>query len=123
MSALAIDTDTGDFLVTNNELTLVDGDEETLQLMYQALWSFQGEWFINLSSGIPYLQQIFVKNPVQAEAILKNAIMNIPGLTALESLSLTVDEETRDATLSLSATSESGQVLTAQLLIPSGSAS
>lgn len=120
MSALAIDLQSGDFLLTQNQLTLVDGEQETLQLLYQTLWSFQGEWFMNLTSGIPYLQKIFIKNPVEAEAILKAAVAAVPGLTELQSLTLTVDPLSRDAILTVEATAQSGQVLTAQVLLPGG---
>ncbi len=99
MSALLVDPITGDLVLTNNTLTLIDGEVQVQQNVAQRLRSQFGEWFLNLQEGIPYFTSVLVKNPVNAEALLKQAIQQTPGMIQLNSFSLTLNNATRVATV------------------------
>ncbi len=74
-----------DLLIQNNDLVLVDGQQAILQDILQTLSFLYGEWFLNNQIGIPYFQQILVKNPDQRaiDAIFIDAILGVPGVQSL----------------------------------------
>lgn len=74
-----------DFAIKNNDLVLVDGLQETNQRLIQRLQFLFGEWFLDRSKGIPYLQQI-LKKGVQLStlsSIFKVNILDIEGVLEL----------------------------------------
>lgn len=52
-----------DLVVTNGDLTLVDGIDETAQRIRDRLSTFKGEWFLDLDYGPDYRNDILIKNP------------------------------------------------------------
>jgi len=117
MSALQIDLETADFVLVNNNLVLIDGPQETQQLITQNLWAWQGEWFLNLLEGIPYLQKIFIKNPTEAESILKAAILGTPNVSQITAFNFQENPQTRVAGLTFKADTPNGPV-GGQVLFP-----
>ncbi len=61
-----------DLDITNNELTLITGIDETSQNITVNLKTILGEWFLDEAIGVPWLNEIFVKRNSlsQAQAIL-----------------------------------------------------
>lgn len=117
MSTLKTDLTTGDLVVTNNRLTFVDGAVQVAQSLASRLRTFQGEWFLDLRFGTPLLQQVLVKNPVNAEAALKSVINSTEGVISLLSFSLDIDRATRKGTVSFKVLTENGE-LPGQVEIP-----
>lgn len=60
-----------------------------------------GEWFLDTSAGVPYLQEILVKpaDPMHAEAIIKRCITETDGVESIVSFELLYDANTRRATI------------------------
>lgn len=100
----------GDLLLTNGELTFVDGPEEVRQLIDQRLKTHYGEWFLNITIGVPYLQKILIKNSVQASAILKNEILSVPNVLGLNSFALEINKNTREGRCVFDAKASTGNV-------------
>lgn len=50
-----------DLEFVNNDLQLTSGLEAISQSVKQRLKLWQGNWFLNESEGVPYLQQVFIK--------------------------------------------------------------
>jgi hypothetical protein len=92
---------TGDLVVENGLLVRVDGAEAVRQNLRQRLLTFFGEWFLDLTQGIPYFEHVFKKqiNPSVLDAIFKNAIINTPGVTELLEFDIDIDTSTRLMTL------------------------
>lgn len=96
-----------DLLVVNNDLSLTadaypNGNaplatNPILQNILQRLQFFLGEWFLDNTQGLPFFQQILVKNPDQSkvDAIFQNAILGTPGVTQLSSYSFEVNSAKR----------------------------
>lgn len=87
---LALDLDPnspnyGDLLVVDGDLVLVTGAEEIRQNIVQRLRVFLGEWFLDINDGIPFFQQILVKNPDQGKIddLLINRVTGTPGVVQL----------------------------------------
>lgn len=106
-----------DFLVVNNDLILTSdsqtgGNNPVLQDILQALSMFLGEWFMDITQGTPWLQQILVKNPDQGsiDAIFRNIIMGRPGVMQLSAYKFTPNFSARNGALQFSALTTSGVV-------------
>lgn len=52
-----------DLEISNGDLVTVTGGDEAGQRIKDRLLTFRGEWFLNLSYGVDYINKIFVKNP------------------------------------------------------------
>ncbi len=111
MSIFLCKTD-GDFDLSGNVISLVDGPQEVLQLLRNNLRFFQDEDPLDPGMGVPYFQQILDKSvpPSTSEAILKNVVQNTDGVTEVLGFSLSVDPATRLATIIFTAKTDGGPV-------------
>lgn len=87
----------GDLDIVNGDLRLTQGSDAIRQHILQRLRTFLGEWFLDISVGVPYYQSILVKNPNFAivEPLLKDTILTTPGVIELLSFELDYISETR----------------------------
>lgn len=106
-----------DLLFINNDLVLTSdvnsaGTDNVLQDILQRLSFFRGEWFMDNTQGVPYFEQILVKNPNQAniDAILVNIIMSTPGVQSLLAYSFEPNNEKRSLSVSFSVVTTQGKV-------------
>lgn len=123
MSDIALDLNplsptVNDILIQNNDLVLVDGSQAILQDLLQRLRFFYGEWFLDITLGIDYFNQILVKNPNlgNINAIMINTIVTTPGIQQLNSYNLTTNYITRQVFIQFSAQTTKGQINYAGLL-------
>jgi ATP phosphoribosyltransferase len=102
----------GDFALTRNHLTLVDGIDEVKQLLTNNFRTFQGEERQDLELGVPYMQKILDKTtPVNiSQAILEDVARNTAGVKDVTNFSLNLDKTTRNATVTFNAVSEAGPI-------------
>ena len=79
------------------DLQMVDGYETISQHIRQRLQSFLGEWFLNLSYGVPWIQQILgkVQYLSTVETILKAMIEDSPGVEEITSFSIGESDQER----------------------------
>lgn len=56
-----------------------------------------GEWFLDLRYGVPYLEEILIKNPriSSVETILRNHIGSVPDVIRITSFSLSWSRQYR----------------------------
>lgn len=106
-----------DLLVVNGDLALTAdanpaGANPILQDILQRLRFFLGEWFLDNSQGIPFYQQILVKNPdiSKVEAIFRNVILGAPGVQQLTGFSISLNSLTRVSNITFSCLTTSGPV-------------
>lgn len=111
MSDLKLAAD-GDLEIKNGDLLLTSGDEAVRQHLQQRLRTFLGEWFLDLDVGVPYFQDILVKNPNvnQVDGILKQTILTTPGVVELVSFSMSFDSTARTLAVEFEYTSYSGEI-------------
>lgn len=81
-------------------LATVDGTEAIGQHIRQRLKTYQGEWFLDVRVGVPWLDQIlgYRFDPTLAEAVVKAEILSTPGVTEILSFSVKFDTVTRNLT-------------------------
>jgi hypothetical protein len=109
-----------DIFVSNGDLTLTSdvtpnnlaSTNPVLQDILQRLSFFLGEWFLDNTQGVPYFQQILVKNPDQSkiDAIFQNIILGTPGVVQLSSYTFTPKTAIRVLTVAFSCITTSGIV-------------
>jgi len=63
MIDLSINQDTLDLDFGGLDLKVVENKDQILQLITKRLRFFRSEWFLDVSAGTPYFNDIFVKNP------------------------------------------------------------
>lgn len=113
---IKIDQTTKKFVLTNGDFTLTKGLDAVGQFVGQRLLTWLGEWFLDITEGVPYREKIFLKNPsvVEVESVLKLMILESPGIIELKTFSFTFDSALRKAHLDFSAQSQDGEVVFSQ---------
>lgn len=103
---IQLDTLTHDLVIApNGDLLLVDEARRVAQQVKVTLLAFRGEWFMDTSFGVPYLEDILVKNPRPSimNAVLRAAILAVPGVNRIKSLRLDFDRARRALTVTFNA--------------------
>lgn len=103
----------GDLLIVNGDLVITPTTLDAIQQhILQRLRMYLGEWFLDNTIGLPFYQQILVKNPNQGniDALFRNQILGTPGVISLNSYSFEPDFVTRVLRLTFSAQTTSGPV-------------
>jgi hypothetical protein len=101
-----------DLVVQNNDLVIIDGLTAIQQDILQRLSFFLSEWFLDNTQGLPWFQQILVKNPVQGnvDTIFRNAILETPGVKQLTKYSFVPNFSARTCSVSFIAQTTQGTV-------------
>ena len=124
---LSLDLTNNDLKIFNNDLVLTsdidpNGQNPILQDILQRMRLFLGEWFLDNTKGVPYFQQIFVKNPDMSkiEAIFIELILSTSGVDSLIDYSFSSNSSTRRFEISFSAQTTKGVVDYSGTLISGG---
>lgn len=127
MADLSLNINTNDLLIVDNDLVLTtdvdpNGTNPILQDILQRMRLFLGEWFLDNSVGVPYFQQIFVKNPdmSKVEAIFIEIILSTNGVDSLIDYTFTSNNQLRQFEVSFSAQTTKGIVDYSGTLISGG---
>ena len=102
----------GDLAIESGDLALVSGRGSVAQHVRIRLRFFLGEWFLDESRGVPFMQRIFVKapRPGLVQSILRKTIEGTPGVRAVTELAVTIDPRTRKARATWRATTDLGEI-------------
>lgn len=97
-------TSTGDYSYGQGSANyLVDSRAAVAQEVMTTLLVFQGEWFLDTSAGVPWLTKVVGVNTIPIyDQVIKDAITNVQGVTAIVSYTSTLNRAARS--LSVSAT-------------------
>jgi len=114
---IALDVD-GDLDIAAGDLVLVSDAAAILQAAKIRMQFFKGEWFLDESAGLPYFQDIFVKNPDMnvLQFLFRKEILATPGITAVNELSLSVDGAARTLSVSYRASSDVGELSATEVI-------
>ena len=118
--------DQGDIDITDGQASIVEGIDAAVQELAIRLQSFQGDWFLDLNDGIPYIGRIFVKNVNEADvqAIYTAAALKQPSVVSVDRLAITFTPTTDvrrldlDAAVTFDDSAESVPVSFSQLGLP-----
>lgn len=112
---------TGDIQLTSagDAFLFVSGVDYIAQLVRSRLGLYQGEYFPDVTQGMPWFQSILIKgyNPNVVQNVFKNMIAGTTGVLSVTALSLSFDNDQRSLNISFAAQSIVGEV-TDQFLLP-----
>jgi hypothetical protein len=76
----------------------IEGADRVAQQIKITLLAFLGEWFLDVNFGVPYLEEILIKNPrlTTVESILRSKIMAVPDVLRITFFSMDFDRQKRD---------------------------
>ena len=81
----------GDIDLSTGGAELVEGLDARIQAMKIAMQSFQGDWFLDLRDGLPYIGRILVKNVNEADiqSLYYRQAQIQPGVVSVDRVALT----------------------------------
>ncbi len=116
---IALDTKTHDLdLSQGGDCSWIEGAERVAQQIKVTLLAFLGEWFLDVTFGVPYFEAIMVKAPDRAslEAIFRAKIAAVPGVRLVRRLDLLIDRAARTLAVDFEAQSDEGIIARRYLL-------
>lgn len=100
--------------VTQGKVSIwpINGADKVAQQIKMNLLTFLGEWFLDETWGVPYLEQILVKNPrmPSVETILRDHINNVPHVTKINSLGFEWNRRVRALFVTFEASTDYGVI-------------
>ena len=114
-----------DLLLDDNGVVLRNGDwafaidrEGIQQRIGQTLRTIAGEWFLDLDYGLPYFEQILVKNPnlPSVQDIFRRALLSVKGVSSVERLTLSLDTPNRILRVDWVVSTDLGLLVGAELI-------
>lgn len=115
---LAMDMSTGDLVLKDGDLLLIDNAERVMQQVLISLREWLGEWFLNTRDGVPYLEYILVKNPNENHIgqVLSDAILVVEGVESITSMDFTFNRVLRTLTVEYEAKTAYGFITSKEVL-------
>lgn len=110
MNDLALDTD-DDLKIFGGDLALKSGGESLAQRVLIALSINLGEWFLDVREGVPWLSEVFVRNPdiTLIDNTIRARIMSVPGVSRIAEYRSTYTPATRVFVFSFRAEMATGE--------------
>ena len=112
MLDFALNAKTHDLIIADGDLIAIDNAERVAQQIKIQLLTWLGEWFLDITHGVPYLDYILVKNPniELARSIFKEQIMKIDDVDDVTSLEIYYNATERTMTVEYEASTSYGLV-------------
>lgn len=120
MIDLALDPLTGDLIFEDYDLDLVDDTNQISQNLAIRLRFVLKEWFLDITQGVPYFEEFFIKNPnlIHIESVLKEEIVETRGVVEITRFDSVFDKKRRILRVDFGATSITGEELSKELELP-----
>ena len=109
MTDIYLDNNHDISLGSTGDLRLTVEDEKLKQRLTVYLQFLLGEWFLDTTQGIPYIQVIFestASDLSSVSALLRAEIKRIDGVQVINDLSIQLDRDKRELSVSLTVNSE-----------------
>lgn len=109
MIDLALDN-SGDLLIEDFDLKLINGVDQIAQNLAIRLRFFMNDYFLDITAGIPYYEDFFIKAPnqIRIESLLKDEILQTEGIEEILSFSSNFDSSLRKFSVNFTARSVDG---------------
>lgn len=93
-----------DLKIKDNTLDLsapVTEKRMVAQWLTTLLKTQMGDWFLDITFGVPYFESILVKGPqkLEIQSILKQKILEIPEVMAVKEVEVNIDRQERHASI------------------------
>lgn len=118
MVDIALHANDHDILIKDGDFLLIDNAERVAQQIKVKLLTFLGEWFLDTTWGVPYLEYILVKQPNQEliKQILSEQISSVDDVKSLNALELDYQVKVRTLTINYEVSTEYGLITRKEVL-------
>lgn len=115
---LAMDMATGDLVLHDGDVLLIDNAERVAQQILITLRFWLGEWFLDTKDGIPYLEYVLVKSPnlLHIRQIFTEAMEKVDGVKRVEEMNLAFDVKNRSLRVDYEASTDYGLITRREVL-------
>ena len=116
----ALNPDTGDMLLEDSSFHFVEGVQAVVQKVAMTFAMFLGEWFLDLTKGFPYREEILVKNPDldKIRRRYEKTLTDIEEIIEVQKLELNFDRATRNLQVNFRALSSEGLIVVEDAPVP-----
>jgi hypothetical protein len=86
------------FVEKDGNLGVAEGAEAVAHHVRWRLMTHEGEWFLDIEAGVRWLEDIMAHrfDPTLAEAMIKNEVLDTPGVAGINALSIGYDKPNRN---------------------------
>ena len=118
MVDIALHANDHDILIKDGDFLLIDNAERVAQQIKVKLLTFLGEWFLDNTWGVPYLEYILVKKPNQdlIKQILSEQILSVDDVKSLNALELDYQVKVRTLIINYEVSTEYGLITRKEVL-------
>lgn len=118
MVDIALHANDHDILIKDGDFLLIDNAERVAQQIKVKLLTFLGEWFLDTTWGVPYLEYILVKQPNQEliKQILSEQILSVDDVKSLNALELDYQVKVRTLIINYEVSTEYGLITKKEVL-------
>lgn len=118
MVDVALDAKKHDIVIKDGDILLIDNAERVAQQVKIMLLTWLGEWFLDTTHGVPYLEYILVKSPdlQLIRSILLKKIESVDGVDDVSELELDYNRQERKLSVSYTASTSYGLVTRKEVL-------
>lgn len=101
MRDLKLDLTTGDLLINNYDMVVVDEIDQIAQSIHIKLRTYKGEFFADTSAGMDYFNLILIKNPDMdiVATTIKEQILSVEGVREIIEYSQDLNNALRTLTV------------------------
>lgn len=118
MVDIALHANDHDILIKDGDFLLIDNAERVAQQIKVKILTFLGEWFLDTTWGVPYLEYILVKQPNQEliKQILSEQISSVDDVKSLNALELDYQVKIRTLIVNYEVSTEYGLITRKEVL-------
>jgi len=115
---IAMNINNNDLILQDGDLLLIDNAERCAQQILISLRFWYGEWFLNTTEGVPYLEYILIKNPniAHVRQVLTEAIEQVDGVQSVDSMTIDFDRQGRRLAVDYAVTTNYGLITRKEVL-------
>lgn len=98
--------------IARYSIMTIDGADKVAQQVKMTLLAWLGEWFLDNRFGVPYLEDILIKNPrlTSVESILRAKIMSVPDVKRITFFAMDFDRKRRTLIVEFHCITELGPI-------------
>lgn len=118
MLDIALDAKKHDIILENGDIVFIDNAERVAQQIKIQLLTFLGEWFLDVTYGVPYLDYVLVKNPnfTLIRQIFWEQILKVEDVESVDSIEIEYNNSERTVTVEYSASTKYGLITRKEVL-------
>lgn len=118
MLDIALDAKTHDLVIKDGDFLHIDNAERVAQQIKIQLLTWYGEWFLDITHGVPYLEYILVKNPnfTLIRQVLMEQIQKVPDVDSVDSLEIEYNAKAREIQVDFAVSTKYGLITRKEVL-------